>query len=290
MPSTDTKALRIGEWLVTPATGELKRGPEVVRPEARTMRVLLALAERPGEVVSIDDLLTKVWPDVSVSSDSVYQAVASLRKLLGDDPKQPTYIATVPRLGYQMIARVEPWTEPASTPSPTNQRSLSAWAWLAAVLVIAALAGWLFLRERGTHKAPVLAAQTQHSVAVLPLQDLTDGMSNEEFADGMTEELINQLSRLPGMHVPSATSSFYYKNKQVPVGDIAKSLGVVYVVDGSVRKSGDRVRISTRLVRAENGYVIWTENYDRPFGDRLKVQDEIAGEVSKALQHSIDPR
>ena len=123
---------------------------------------------------------------------------------------------------------------------------------------------------------------------MLPFLDLTEGMKEEEFADGMIEELIDKLSKIQGFCVPSPTSSFYFKGKQVPVGDIAKTLGVAYVLDGSVRKSGGRVRIAARLVRAENGYVAWSETYDRPFGDLLMVQEDIAGEVTKALKASID--
>ena len=123
---------------------------------------------------------------------------------------------------------------------------------------------------------------------MLPFLDLTEGMKEEEFADGMTEELIDRLSKVPGFHVPSATSSFYFKGKQVPVPDMAKSLKVAYVLDGSVRKAGTRVRIAARLVRVDDGYVIWSESYDRPFGDLLIVQDDIAGEVTKALSASID--
>ena len=101
--------LRIGAWCVDPKTGQMSRDGTTVRVEARMLRLLLCLAERPGEVVSVEALLDQVWDGVVVTPDSVYQAVASLRRLLGDDPKQPTYIATVPRLGYRMIAPVTPW-------------------------------------------------------------------------------------------------------------------------------------------------------------------------------------
>src|ERR1700733_14287348 len=111
MERTTTTMLRIGTWCVNSTSGQISRDGESARLEARTMRLLLCLAEHAGEVVSIDDLLNQVWSGVAVSSDSVYQAVASLRRLLGDDPKQPTYIATVPRLGYRMIATVSPWVE-----------------------------------------------------------------------------------------------------------------------------------------------------------------------------------
>ena len=130
----------------------------------------------------------------------------------------------------------------------------------------------------------VASPPVERSVAVLPFLDLTEGMTEEEFADGITEELIDKLSKVPGLRVPTATSSFYLKGKQVSVADAAKSLGVMYVLDGSVRKSGGRVRIAARLVRADSGYVIWTETYDRAFGDVVMVQDEIAGEVSKAME------
>src|SRR5882757_624564 len=110
--------LRIGDWHVNPTYGQISRGGEVVRLEARTMRLLLCLAQRAGEVVSIDDLLNEVWSGVVVTQDSVYQAVASLRRLLGDDARQPAYIATVPRLGYRMVASVSPWVDESIAPAP----------------------------------------------------------------------------------------------------------------------------------------------------------------------------
>jgi transcriptional activator of cad operon len=283
--------LRIGAWCVSPASGEISRAGETARVEARTMRLLLCLAEHAGEVVSIEELLQHVWPGVAVSPDSVYQAVASLRRVLGDDPKQPTYIATVPRLGYRMVAEVSPWVHPGvpvvDAPAP-GRRLRARVAWAAVALLCLALAVTFLYRGNVANSAPPASArEPQKSVAVLPFLDLTEGMSHETFADGMTEELIGRLSKIPGLRVPSPTSSFYFKGKQVQVSDIAKTLSVVYVLDGSVRKSGDKLRVSTRLIRADNGYVVWSETYDRPFHDILNVQDEIAGEVTKALKASI---
>jgi len=260
------------------------------------MRLLLCLAEHPGEVVSIDDLLSHVWPDVTVTQDSVYQAVTTLRRLLGDDPKQPTYIATAPRLGYRMVATVSPWIDhPPDRPSaPTNSasRRKTSFTWIASAALAVALVVLVAFQFRAktannTH-AVVAASQPQNSIAVLPFLDLTEGMKEEEFADGMTEELIDKFSKIPGLRVPPATSSFYFKGKQITVADVAKALGVAYVLDGSVRKSGARLRVAARLTRADNGYVVWSETYDRPFDDRLMVQDDIAGEVAKALKPSIE--
>lgn len=299
--------LRIGDWRVNPAAGEISRDGETARLEARTMLLLLCLAERPGEVVSIEELLDQAWAGVTVSSDSVYQAVASLRRILGDDPKQPTYIATVPRLGYRMLAPVSPWTDPRdgqsgasatasskafSARSTPRSRRTSAMVWagggaVALVLVLAIV----FYRGTAFKNQPAqasLAAQPEKSIAVLPFLDLTAGMKEEEFADGLTEEIIDKVSKLAGFRVPAATASFYFKYKKIPVAEIATKLGVVYIVDGSTRQSGDSVRIAARLVRAENGYVIWSETYDRPFKDRVAVQDEIAGKVTESIRASIE--
>ena len=291
--------LSIGEWRIDPVSCEIARNGQTARLDARTMRLLLCLAEHSPETVSIDDLLAQVWPDVTVSSDSVYQAVATLRRALGDDPKNPAYIATIPRLGYRMLAEVRPGTDGPGEPScgpAADARSRPRFPSLllmtgvaAAVLVLAA--GFLvYQRIQKPRQQPSLttpAVQAQQSVAVLPFLDLTAGMRNEEFADGMTEELIDRLSKIRDLHVPSATASFYFKNKQVALGEIAKNLGVAYVLDGSVRKSGTRLRIAARLVRAENAYVIWSETYDRPAGDLLNIQDDIAGEVARALAQTI---
>lgn len=303
--------LRIGDWRVNPASGELSRHGETTRLEARAMRLLLCLAERPGDVVSIEELLDKVWTGVAVSSDSVYQAVASLRRLLGDDPKQPTYIATVPRLGYRLLASVSPETDSidkqptpaAALPAPSHATSVPPTAQgpaprhssamlrilgggllLALILVFLFYRGAFFKNHAVQGSPPPLP---QKSVAVLPFLDLTAGMKEEEFADGLTEEIIDKLSAVPDIRVPAAAASGYFKYKKTPVAEIAKTLGVIYVVDGSTRQSGDSVRIAARLVRAENGYVIWSQTYDRPFTDRTAVQDEIAGEVAKALRASI---
>ena len=289
--------LRIGDWMVDPIADQISRDGTTQRLEARSMRLLLCLADRAGEVVSIDELLNEAWAGVIVTPDSVYQAVTSLRRLLGDDPKQPSYIATVPRRGYRLIATVETSSGRPAAPAPVSETAkqepiklprqgrgalLGAALALGVVLLLCgAVSSYWLLRD---HAAAAPAART---IAVLPFLDLTDKMSEEPFADGMTEELIDKLSTFPGMQVSAPTSSFYYKDKQVPVAEIAKSLGVAYVLDGSVRKSGETMRVAARLVRAGDGFVVWSATYDRSAGDKLKVQDEIAAEAAKALTPAI---
>jgi len=230
------------------------------------MRLLLCLAEHAGEVVSSDDLLSQVWSGVFVNQDSVYQAVASLRRLLGDDPKQPTYIETVPRLGYRMVATVSPWadqaisqtaasrasdseppapespdahaqaTDASDVPKKTGTRLGAGFVWAAgAALCLALVVGFLFrgkVANNNHSTSPVVTPPSQKSVAVLPFLDLTDEMNQEPFADGMTEELIDKLSKIPGLRVPPPTSSFSFKGRlwphsrgtpQITIPDIAKT-------------------------------------------------------------------
>jgi transcriptional activator of cad operon len=283
-----------------------------VRLEARTMGLLLCLAERAGTVVSIDELLDQVWTGVVVTPDSVYQAVASLRRLLGDDARQPAYIETVPRLGYRLVAPVGPWIDQApgpqahaaaaitasaaATPSPealprpalgTGRRSGVLLA--GAAVVCLGLLVVFGSRADLVHKLGGYARGVpQNSVAVLPFLDLTSQQMNEEyFADGMTEELIDELSKIRGVRVPAPTSSFYFKGKQLTVAEMARSLGVAYVLDGSVRKSDATLRVAVRLIRADDGFVVWSQTYDRPEADKLAMQEDIASQVAKALRASF---
>jgi TolB-like protein len=174
------------------------------------------------------------------------------------------------------------------TPGPRFSARL---LWLATASICVGLAAFYLVHSRlaknNVNESQSASPQLERSIAVLPFLDLTEHMSAEEFADGMTEELIDKLSKIPGVTVTPPTSSFYYKGKQIPVADIAKSLGVAYVLDGSVRKSETSVRIATRLIRADSGYVIWSETYDHPLDDVVMIQDDIAGKVTQALRSSM---
>jgi TolB-like protein/DNA-binding winged helix-turn-helix (wHTH) protein len=292
MDRLNTTHLRIGAWQINPLAGQISRQGESVRLDARTLRLLLHLAERAGEVVSIDELLNQVWSGVIVTQDSVYQAVATLRRLLGDDARQPAYIATVPRLGYRLVAAVS-WHEPDPEPAPllpaAQHRSRRGVVWVAILCI--ALSGALAVSLQGTARraGSSSAATTTKSIAVLPFRDLTsESMDQEYFADGLTEELIDNLSKLPGVKVASPASSFYFKDRHLRVQEIAAALGVRYLLDGSIRKSETTLRIAARLIRAGNGFVVWSASYDRPLNDKLAIQQDIAGRVTKVLQTTLD--
>ena len=281
---------RLLDWRVDPARGLLTpvQGGEALRLDARAFQLLLHLARRPGEVASIDELLDEVWAGVVVSPDSVYQAITSLRRALGDDAKEARYIATVPRQGYRLVAQPQaevaaaPAAEPAvaAQPARRSRRQLAQMAGAGLGLVALTAAGLALLLPR----AP---APDARAVAVMPFLDLTDAMDQEPFADGMTEQLIDTLSRLPGWKIPALSRVFAYKGKDVALPQLARELGVQHVLEGSVRRSGDTLRVSARLVNTANGYVVWSDAFDRPGADRLAVQAQVATAIGRALAQAL---
>jgi transcriptional activator of cad operon len=270
--------LRIGDWRLDPAAGQIVRGHEVVRLEARTLRLLLDLAEHAGEVVSIDDLLDRVWAGVIVTPDSVYQAVASLRRLLGDDPRRPRYIANVPRLGYRMVAKVAPWTDdPPVPPARAARRVLAA----GGALTVAAVAGLLIYGQmaRARHVAPA----PKPSIGVLTFLDMTATMDNQPLTEDLTEAVVDRLSQDPGLRTPGPRSSFSLRGKHLSLPEAARQLGVAYVVDGSVHSAPQGYRVTARLVRGDTGFVVWSRTYDRSKAETPAVAGVIAADVGRAL-------
>lgn len=295
--------LRIADLRVDPALDEIEKDGVIVKLEPRAMRLLMSLAERAGQVVSVEELLNLVWKDVVVSPDSVYAAVASLRRTLGDDPKNPKYIANVMRRGYRLIAPVSPITPPAAAALPVESahveppQGVRRRPWTAAItaivlgVLVGAAAVVYFVREArhagAASSASRPATVSEKSVAVLPFLDLSEKKDEQYFADGLSEELIDRLVKVPDLQIPARTSSFYFRNKEATIAQIAQSLGVAHVLEGSVRKSGDTLRITAQLVRADNGYHVWSQTFDRPAEDIFKIQDEIAVEVVRALKATL---
>jgi transcriptional activator of cad operon len=271
--------LRIGAWEIDRATGEMVRGTERVRLEPRALRLLLELAEHVGETVSIGALLDAVWPDVTVSQDSVYQAIASLRRLLGDEARRPSYIVTVPRRGYRLVAPLSSVEQPTPWRMPTWSRATRA----ALALVGLTIFGGVWAEGPAAPPASDAARGVRPgSIAVLPFFDLT-GASRQRVADGVTEELIGRLSRIPGVRVPAPRTAFAYRGNHATATEIAQALHVSLLLDGSVRESGGRLRVAVQLIRGANGFVLWSDSYDRPAADSLKAQDDVATAVAKAL-------
>ena len=349
-----------------PQFGRIERGEETVHLKPKSMAVLECLAAANGNMVTRNELLDGVWPNMVVTDDVLTQSVVELRKAFGDSAKAPKFIETIPKVGFRLIpavTKIESGTEP-SEPAPeiqptgsiveqlyqrkmfriavgylavswvlwevvtatcpafecsnTFQQSIFwillaglpitlavAWInWRTAILVgggILAGVSVMFFVMRGTlptvqtepavatkpseptARQPVVVIEDIRSVAVLPFVDLSAESDNEYFSDGLSEELINRLGRIPGLRVPSRTSAFAFKGKDLDLRAIGTELGVDSVLEGSVRKDGERLRITAQLVSVTDGYQMWSEIYDRRLDDIFAIQADIARAIVSAV-------
>jgi len=290
MLAGSTGPLRIGDWLVDPGTDTISQGDKSQKLEPRTMRLLLLLAQAQGTVVSADRLLAEVWAGVVVSPGSVYQAISRLRRLLGDTDPAPTYIATVPRKGYRLIAPVQPIEAPApaeARPSVGQRRGpilAGIGGVLLIVVVILLVVGWTPFGKR----APPLMETS--SIVVLPFLDMTAEKNDQAFCDGLTEELSSWLAQIPTLRVVSRTSAFAYRGREIDVRTIGRELGTTHILEGSVRRSGNLLRVTAQLVSATDGYHIWSATFDRTMEDVVKIQEEVAHAVADCLEIRLTDR
>jgi TolB-like protein/DNA-binding winged helix-turn-helix (wHTH) protein/Tfp pilus assembly protein PilF len=290
---------QLGAWVVDPTLDTISRGGETLKLEPRMMRLLVCLADSAGAVVSLDRLLAEVWAGVVVGPASVYQAISQLRRLLGDTDPEPTYIATVPRKGYRLIATVipiqpqapagpAPNLTPVPTRNPVSVQPISTgirrrrWLWIGAVggAVLIALI-WIALVPLRRWLPP-----TDHgdSIVVLPFVDMSDGKSEQPFCDGLTEELSNWLAQIPTLRVVARTSAFAFRGLNQDVREIGRQLDANHVLEGSMRRSGDHMRVTVQLIDARNGYHMWSSEYDRPIEDAIRIQEDIARSVADNLE------
>jgi len=282
MLESTTSPLKIGDWFVDPGADTISRGPQTQKLEPRTMRLLVLLAQSRGTVVSVDRMLEEVWPGVIVGTASVYQAVSRLRRLLGDTDPEPTYIATVPRKGYRLVAPVH-LIEPSPPLSQSDaagrrRRFLAAAAGLSLVAVIALVVGWT---QFGRRARPVIQA---NSLVVLPFIDMSPGKQDQALCDGLTEELSDWLAQVPTLRVVARTSAFAYRGRNVDVRSIGRELGSTHVLEGSLRRSGNALRVTAELGSATDGYHIWSATFERTMDDVVAVQKEIASAVADDLE------
>ncbi|ANM29719.1 hypothetical protein ABI59_09225 [Acidobacteria bacterium Mor1] len=298
--------LRFGVFEVSPDTGELtKRGARVHLPE-KPFQVLAALLERPGELVTRDELRLRLWgDDTFVDFDNnLNAAVRKLRESLGDSADSPRFVETLPRRGYRFIAPVEPVPSAASAPSAAALGAVDAkdnrvsaggrvrrWTPWIALLPLLLLAAWWLADARRNAPQSAGAATGRVMLAVLPFVDLDDGQEKRFFADGMTEELIMQLGRLQPerLGVIARMSAMHYRDSSEPVDVIGKELGVDYVIEGSVRASADRLRVTAQLIQVSDQTHLWSDAYDVPLDDVLQVQGEVAVRVAQALALELLP-
>ena len=245
---------RFGPFRLDTANRKLFRATIEVPLKSRAFEVLTVLAEAHGKEVSKDAILERVWPGTVVEENNLQVHISALRKALGERRERPVHLFTIPGRGYRLVG-IE--SDSSVTAGPIRN---------------------------GVNASAVAA---RPSIAVLPFQNMSSDPNQEYFADGMVEDIANGLSRIRWLSVTGRTSSFAYRQKSVDLRQIGRELGVRYLVEGSVRKAGDRVRISAQLVEAETGNQIWAERYDRLLTDIFSVQDEIAMNVIGAIEPGI---
>jgi TolB-like protein/Tfp pilus assembly protein PilF len=250
----NNRRLRFGDFQVDLLSGELRKNGHKVRLQSQPFQLLAVLLERPGEVVTREEVSRRLWPsDSFVDFDhGLGTAVNKLREALGDSADSPRFVETLPRRGYRFIGKIDHVAAEAIARSSRFRRTM---------------------------------------LAVLPFQNLSGDSSQDYFADGLTEEMITQLGELGGsqLGVVARTSSMAYKNTTKHIGQIGRELAVDYILESSVRRDGNQVRITVQLIRAQNQTLVWANSYDRELIHSIGVQEEVAREVAQRIKVSLAP-
>jgi TolB-like protein/DNA-binding winged helix-turn-helix (wHTH) protein/Tfp pilus assembly protein PilF len=304
-PATGRASVRFREFEVDLRACELCRNGRKIKLQEQPFQILAMLLERPGEVVTREEIQHRLWPaDTFVDFEhSISTAMTKLREALGDSAEQPRFIETLPRHGYRFIAPVEkgamrelplPITGPRAIHEPPLRRHwvvAAAGGLVAAVLAVLLSLNVGTLRDRllrgvGAVREPPLQIQ---SIAVLPLENLSSDPEQEYFADGMTDELITGLAKIGSLRVISRNSVMKYKGQRKPTPQIAKELNVDVVVEGTVLRSGNRVRISAQLIQANPEKHLWAESYERDMGDILSMQAAVTQAIAREIRVTLTP-
>lgn len=274
--------VRFGPFELDIQAGELRQGGARIALPQQPLKVLTLLLEHPGEVVTREELRRAIWPTTEFGGfdEGLGAAVYKLRTALGDSGKHPRYIETLPRRGYRFVGAVAA-PEP-SAPRRSGWPAAAGFAVLLAAILLELSAGGLRAR-RSDPGAP----HRIHSLAVLPLVNLSGDSTQEYFADGMTEALTANLGRLAELRVISRTSAMHYKGTRVALPQIARELGVDAVVEGSVVRVGQRVRITTQLIEAASDRHLWAATYERQLRDVLALQDEVVRAITNEVRITL---
>jgi adenylate cyclase len=242
--------LSFGRYRFEPATARLWADQREVKLTRKAASVLGLLVERAGQPVTKQELFTAVWSNTVVSDDALTTCIQELRKALGDDAKQPRYIETRHRYGYCFVAELT-----RDTPAPAARAP-----------------------------EPAALASSQPAIAVLPFMDMSPGRDQDYFCEGLAEELIDALTHVDGLRVACRSSSFQFRGAGVDLREVGRQLGVDSIVEGSVRRAGDQLRITVQLIDVATGYHKWSQRFERTLGDVFVIQDEIAAQVATILR------
>jgi len=290
---------RVGPWTARPSINTLSQNGTSARLEPKVMEVLVRLACEPGDVVSKENILKTVWPDTFVSDDVLIRSVSELRRVFGDDAREPHFIETIPKRGYRLVAPVERLnsavrpvpvevTEDFGQQTSHNRRFVSGMIFLGAILS----AGALLVFNVGGLRDRLSARGTPaiHSIAILPLEDLSGDPPQDYFALGMTDALITEISRARELKVISRKSVMAYQGTHKGSTEIARELKVDALLEGTVQRSNDRVRISLQLIYGPEDRHLWANSYDRDINDVFALEQDVAKAVTKEIQIQLAPK
>ena len=288
--SKETKPFyEFGPFRVDPGRQLLLRGDEPVPLTSKVFETLLVLVRRNGQVVSKDELMKQLWPDTFVEESNLTQHISMLRKALGESPQDHRYIVTLPGRGYSFAGQLK------AVPDEKSARAGSTPTWLTA-LAICLFAGLLvvsYVAWQWVHPA-ASATPGRIMLAVLPFQNLTGDPEQEYQTDGVTEEMITQLGRLQPerLGVIARTSVMGYKRTNERMDQIGRELGVQYVLEGSVRREGNQMRITAQLIQVKDQSHLWAREYDRSMKDIFALEDDVAGAVTQEIESRfvLEPR
>jgi TolB-like protein/DNA-binding winged helix-turn-helix (wHTH) protein/Tfp pilus assembly protein PilF len=310
-PPRQKPLVRFGPYEISLHSGELRKAGMRIRVQQQPIKVLEMLLERPGEVITREELRSRVWPNENFGDfdQAVNIAIAKLRSALGDSADNPRYIETLPKRGYRFIAdvrtvetespakkpeqvlgivrevQIERQPEAArSVPAPKHQIQSVFWISIVSAVILASVSVLWLYRPRGVPPAGI------RSLAVLPLENLSGDPSQDYFADGMTDQLITDLAQISALRVISRTSVMVYKGARKPLPEIARELNVGAVVEGTVLRSGDRVRITAQLIQAAADKHLWAETYEGNLRDALVLQTKVAQAIAERIRVELTPR
>ena len=305
------RTIRFGVFELDLRSGELQKQGRKIRLEGQPVQVLMCLLENPGELVTREELHRKLWPaDTFVNFEhGLNTAVKRLRQALSDSADNPRFVETLPRRGYRFIAPIQvvpasgdvPITASPPDPPPEGidqeqvdssdtpvvserRRWPHAWKTLGFVVLLVAGISITFLIRSGSHSSPAI-----RSLAVLPLENLSGDVSQDYFSDGMTDELITELGQIAGLRVISRTSIMTYKGARKSIPQIAHELNVDAVVEGTVLRSGNQVRITAQLIQAEDDKHLWARSYEGELRDTFALQNEVARAIATQVRTKLNP-
>ena len=292
---------RFGSYSLDAEERVLLRNGQPVTLPPKDLETLLVLVERAGHIVEKEELLDRVWPGVFIEEGNLSRRIFNLRQVLGDSADERPYIETIPKRGYRFIAMLQEDADDSAAPevvdAQTSERAQTTarlsqkkhfWLWLLALSVALALTAVLLSR----HFWPLHSASPQKMMlAVLPFENLSGDAHEDYFADGLTEEMIAQLGQLQPakLGVIARTSIMRYRGTKETVAQIGRELGVRYLLEGSVRRGGERVRVTAQLIQVGEQTHLWAETYERPLTDVLNIQTEIAEKITHSLSIQLLP-